>query len=137
MVLGIHPLPNAKPGDVSRAVLDKLAELRAKVPDGLALAVVFDFAPNLEQPNDPATPEHLVIDAELPEVASADLTARTLERAAELLRKTPGVQDVLALTEHPFSLARNRPCLVVRLLRRSGGDSAGTQIVGDVRAPCQ
>ena len=137
VLLSIHPLPNAKPSDVSRAVLDKLAELRANVPDGLALAIAFDFAPNLEEPNNPATPEHLVIDAELPESASAERTARTLERAAELLRKTPGVQDVLALTEHPFSLVRNRPCLVVRLNPKDQREFGREQIAGNVRVALQ
>src|SRR5207248_6031729 len=69
VLLSIHPLPNAKPSEVSQAVLDKLEELRARVPEGLALAVAFDFAANLEEPNNPTTPEHLVIDAELPESA--------------------------------------------------------------------
>ncbi len=136
-LLSIHPLPNAKPSDVSRAVLDKLAELRANVPDGLALAVAFDFATNLEAPNNPATPEYLVIDAQLPDSASAERTIRTLERAAKLLRKTPGVQDVLALTEHPFSLVRNRPCLVVRLTPKDQREFDREQIAGKVRGALQ
>lgn len=133
-LLSIHPLPGARPGDVSRAVLDRLAGLRAGLPDGLALAVAFDFAPNLERPDDPATPEHLVIDAELPGGASAELTARTLGRAAELLRKTPCVQGVLALTEHPFSLVRNRPCLVVRLAPKDHRELGRGRVAADVRA---
>ena len=137
LLLSIHPLPKAKPSQVSRAVLDKLAELRANVPDGLALAAAFDFAPNLEEPNNPATAKHLVIDAELPESASAERTARTLERAAELVRKTPGVQDVLALTEHPFSLVRNRPCLVVRLTPKDQREFGREQIAGNVRVALQ
>jgi multidrug efflux pump subunit AcrB len=136
-LLSIHPLPNAKPSAVSRAVLDKLAELRTNVPDGLALAVAFDFATNLEAPNNPATPEHLVIDAQLPDSASAERTARILERASELLRKTSGVQDVLALTEHPFSLVRNRPCLVVRLTPKDQREFDREQLAGKVRGALQ
>jgi multidrug efflux pump subunit AcrB len=115
VILSIHALPNAQPSDASRAVRDKLAEIRANAPDGLALAIALDFATRLEEPNNPTTYAHLVIDTELPEGASSERTKPTLERASELLRQTPGVQDVLALTEHPFSLDRNRPCLVVRL----------------------
>ncbi len=133
VLLSIHPLPNVKPSDVSRAILDKLAELRANVPDGLALAVAFDFAPNLEEPNNSETPEHLVIDMQLPDAASMERTTRTQERAAALLRKTPGVQDVLALTEHPFSLVRNRPCLVVRLTPKDQRELSREQIAGKVR----
>jgi multidrug efflux pump subunit AcrB len=137
VLLSIHPLPNAKPSEVSRAVLDKLVDLRARVPDGLAVAAAFDFAPNLEKPNNPATPEHLVIDAELPESASAEHTVQTLERAAELLRNTPGVQDVLALTEQPFSLVRSRPCLVVRLTPKNQRELGREQIARNVRVGLQ
>jgi multidrug efflux pump subunit AcrB len=114
-LLSVHALPNARPSGVSRAVHDKLAELRAGLPDGLVLEVAFDFAPDLEGKAQPATPDHLVIDAEMPEAASAERTAQTLEHAAGLVRQMQGVQGVLSLTEHPFALDRNRPCLVVGL----------------------
>jgi multidrug efflux pump subunit AcrB len=133
LVLGIHSRPNAKPSELSRAVFDKLAELRAPLLEGLALACPFDFAANLEDPNNPVTPEHLVIDAELPAGASVERTARTLERAAQLLRNMPGVLDVLALTEHPFSLVRNRPCLVVRLALKKELDISRKQLEQMVR----
>ncbi len=73
----------------------------------------------------------------LPHSASAERTARTLERAAELLRKTPGVQDVLALTEHPFSLVRSQPCLVVRLTPKDQRKLGREQIAGNVRGALQ
>lgn len=130
VLVGVSALRNARPGEVSRAVLDKLADLQANAPEGLALAVAFDFAPNLEGRN---TPEHLVIDAELPPGASAERTAQTLQRAAEQVQKTPGVQDVLALTEHPFAADRNRPCLVVRLSAKAQRE----QTARDVRAALQ
>jgi multidrug efflux pump subunit AcrB len=131
VLLGIYPLPDAKPSEVSRAVANKLAQLRGNVPAGLALTVAFDFAANLEQPTNPATPEYLVIDAELPESASAERTAETLAVAAKLLQKTPGVQDVLAMTEHPFCLVRDRPCLIVRLTakdQRQGREQVAAEV---------
>lgn len=137
VLLSVYPLPNAKPSEVSRAVLDKIRELLANVPDGLALAVAFDFAPNLEQPNNPATPEYLVIDVSLPESASAERTVQTLERATELLRKTPGVLEVLALSDHPFSLVRNRPCLVVRMTPKDQRELDREQIAAKVREALQ
>jgi multidrug efflux pump subunit AcrB len=136
-LLGIHIVPNAQPSAVSRAVRDKLAELGAKVPDGLALEVAFDFTPNLVDPNNRATPEHLVIDAELPEGASAERTAEILERAAQRLRKAPGIDAVLAVTEHPFSLVRNRPCLVARLAPRNHREFDREEIAGMARVALQ
>ena len=132
VLLAIHPLPNARPSDVSRAILDKLAELRSRLPDGLALEAAFDFAPNLEEPNNPRTPEHLVIDVQLLDSASPEHTVQTLEKAADLVRKIPGVGDVLALTEHPFSLVRKRACLVVRLKPKEQRDFDREQIAESV-----
>jgi multidrug efflux pump subunit AcrB len=132
VLLSIDPLPNSKPGEVSHAIADKLAELRSALPDGLKLEVVFDFTPNLVQPNEPTTPEYLVIDATLPEAASAERTAKTLEQATELVRKTPGVEDVLTLSEHPFSPVRDRPCLVVRLTPRAQRQLDRQQLAADL-----
>jgi multidrug efflux pump subunit AcrB len=137
VLLSIHPLPNAKLRDVSRAVGDKLAEIRSYCPKGVALAVAFDFAPNLVEPNDSATPEHLVIDVQLPDSASAERKVKTLEQAAKLLRQTPGVQDVLTMTEHPFALVRNQPCIVVRLTPKGQRQLSREQIAGQVRVALQ
>jgi multidrug efflux pump subunit AcrB len=133
-VLGIHALPNARPGDVRREVLGKVAELHARAPEGVALTVPFDFAANLGQPHDPATGEHLVVDGEMPDGAPAERTAQTLDRAAGLVRQTPGVRDVLALSEHPFSLVRKRPCLVVGLAPKDQRESGRDRIAAEVRA---
>jgi multidrug efflux pump len=130
-------LPNAKPSAVSRAVRDKLAELSANVPEGLVLAVAFDFTPNWEEPNSAAPPEYLVIDVQLPDRASWERTAQILKRAAELLRTTPGVQDVLPLTEHPFSPVWNQPSLVVRLTPKDQRKLSREQIAATARAALQ
>ena len=137
VVLAIYPVPNARPRDVSRAVADKLTELRANLPEGLALASTFDFTPNLEEPNNPATPAYLVVDVELPESASQERTIKTLDSATQLLRKTPGVSDVLALTEHPFSLVHNRPCLVVRLSPKDKRELDQEELAAQVRGRLQ
>jgi multidrug efflux pump subunit AcrB len=115
VLLGIQLLPTAKASQVSRSVVEKLAELRTQAPDGLALAVAFDFSANLEEPDRPTAPDHLVIDAHLPASASMERTVQTLTRAAKVVRTAPGIRHVLTLTEHPFSLVRNRPCLIVGL----------------------
>jgi multidrug efflux pump subunit AcrB len=113
--LGLYPLPNARASELSRAVVEKLEELRCQAPDGLDLAVAFDFSANLEEPDRPTKPEHFVIDMQLPDSASLERTVEALARAAKVVRMTPGIRQVLTLTEHPFSLVRNRPCLMVGL----------------------
>jgi RND family efflux transporter MFP subunit len=102
--------------DKVRAVLkERLAEISERLPKGLALDLSFDFTANLEKPRGPATPEYLLLDVDLPPGVSLDHTEKALGRATELLRKTPGVQHVLALSENPFDLFGNGPCLLVRL----------------------
>jgi multidrug efflux pump subunit AcrB len=134
VLLSIYSLPDVKPGAVSRTVLDKLAELRQHFPEGMDHIVAFDFAPSQERPTYSATPEHLVIDVQLPDSASEERTVQTLERARDVLLNTPGVQHVLALTEHPFSPVRNRPCLVVSLTPKEQRKLGREQIVASVRA---
>ena len=115
VLLGIQVLPNATPSAVSQAVRDKLAELGANAPDGLAVAVPLDFSRNLEKPNSRGVPEHLVVDVEFPSAISTERLIDALDVAAQAAAKVPGVQDVVALTKHPCSLVRNQPCLVVVL----------------------
>jgi multidrug efflux pump subunit AcrB len=134
VLLSVYPLSDAKPGDVSRAVLDKLADLRVHFPEGLDFVVPFDFAPSLEHPYYSATPEHLVIDAQLPNSASEEHTVKALERASVVLMTTPGVQHVLALTEHPFSPFRNRPCLVVSLTPKAESKLDRQQVAAKAHA---
>jgi multidrug efflux pump subunit AcrB len=123
VLLGVQLLPSAKASQVSRAVVEKLTELRTRAPDGLDLAVAFDFSANLEEPDRPTAPDHLVIDAELPDGASTERTVQTLNRAAKVVRTAPGIRHVLTLTEHPFSLVRNQPCLIVGLAPRDQRDA--------------
>jgi multidrug efflux pump subunit AcrB len=132
-LLGLYPLPNASASEVSRAVVEKLEELRSQAPDGLDIAVAFDFAANLEEPGRPTTPEHLVIEMQMPDDASMERTVEALKRAAKVVRMTPGIRRVLALTEHPFSLVRKRSCLIVGLEPKAQREPRREQIAQRLR----
>jgi multidrug efflux pump subunit AcrB len=133
VLLGLYPLPNARASEVSRAIVEKLEELRSEAPDGLDLAVAFDFTANLEEPDRPTTPEHIVIDLQMPDSASMERTVETLASAATIVGTTPGNRQVLALTEHPFSLVRNRPCLIVGLEPKAQREQSREQIAERLR----
>src|SRR5262249_25413571 len=75
----------------------------------------FDFTRTLQNPDEPATPEYLLLDVDLPAAVSFERTEKVLGRSTGLLRETPGVQHVLALSENPFDLFGSGPCLLVRL----------------------
>jgi RND family efflux transporter MFP subunit len=105
----------AATGRVRAALRDRLAEIRARLPKGLALDLSFDFTANLVNRAEPTTPEYLLLDVDLPSDVSFERTEQILNRSAELLRETPGIQHVLALSENPFDLFGSGPCLLVRL----------------------
>jgi multidrug efflux pump subunit AcrB len=115
VVLGISPLPDARAGEVSRAVADKLAQLRPNLPEGIQVGVAFDFTPNVEAPRQRTTPEYLLLDLTLPPGAAAKRTLEVLDRCAAVLRGLDEVQNVLALTDDPFGGAQNQACILVRL----------------------
>ena len=71
VLLPVYPTGTTGPAKVSKAVGDRLAVLRERLPDGVKLDIVFDFSANLETPRQPTTPEYLLIDLELPANASA------------------------------------------------------------------
>jgi multidrug efflux pump subunit AcrB len=87
----------------------------------------------MEEPDTPTTPERFVIDMQLPDSASIERTVKALESASKVVRKTPGIRHVLALAEHPFSLMRDRPCLVVGLEPRADRELRREQIAERLR----
>jgi len=119
VVLGVYAIPGVRLSDLGRAVQKKLQELRNPLPPGWDLDVAFDAL---------AAGDYLVIDAELPDGASTERTAAALQQAAEVLRTTVDLNEVLTLTEHPFSLDRRRPCLIAHLTAKTPRPQATERI---------
>jgi multidrug efflux pump subunit AcrB len=130
VVLAIDPLPHKKPGAVLAALKDKLAELRALLPDGIDLSLAFDFASNLDAPGDRSTSEYLRLDLTLPVNASLERTQTVANRCDMILRNTAGVQDVLTVSTRPFTTA-NEAFLLVRLA--PGRNDSRQQIIAKLR----
>jgi RND family efflux transporter MFP subunit len=123
----------ADPRKLRTALGDRLAELRARFPDGLDLDVSFDFTENRERRERPPTHEYLLLDLDLPAEISAERTEQVLRRSEALLREVPGVQHVLALSENPFDLFGSRPCLVVRLTPAEQKESTRARVIETIR----
>jgi multidrug efflux pump subunit AcrB len=126
VVMAVYPTPQANTQDLSAAVQDKLALLRARLPAGLDLQADFAFAPDRS--------EYLRVDLVLPDAASAERTGAVVERCAALLRHMPGVQDELSLCGPPFTLADNRACILVRLAAANQRDASREQIMERLRS---
>jgi multidrug efflux pump subunit AcrB len=121
-VVAIYPMSPTSLPEMSSAVHKELASLRTAAPKGVVITASFDFTPN----GPAATPEYLLIDVALPDASSGEKIRATLDEAGKLLRDVAGVQQVLTLTENPFDLGRNRPCILVRLT--AAKEKVGPQI---------
>jgi multidrug efflux pump subunit AcrB len=134
VLLGIYPLGGARPATVSTAVRDKLTELKAHFPAGIDSHLAFDFTPNLDAPERSTTPGYLLADVTLPAGASTERINDALKRCEQLLRGVAGVQHTLSLTDNPFDLARERPCVLAQLTPADTQPARREKIVADMRA---
>ena len=133
VVLAVYPTWKTKPQLLSAAVRDRIAQLQKRAPDGVRLDVTFDFTPNLENPDRPATSEYLLLDPTLPADSSDEKTEKLMARCSTLLRTIAGVHDVLILSDNPFDYIRSRPCALIRLVPSSKRQSTREQMMQILR----
>jgi multidrug efflux pump subunit AcrB len=107
--LCVYPSRQARPKQLTASVQEVLGQLRRRLPRGLALGIRFDFSSDREAPG------YLLVDLTLPDSASPERAAHVLRKCADLVGRTAGVRDVLALSEDPFGLFADRPCVLVTL----------------------
>ncbi len=133
VLLGIQPRPGFTPDAVRQSVLDKLAELRSDAPDRIEFDVAVDFTACFEAPYALATPEHLVVDLELPAGLSIEGASEVIDHYSQAAKVTSGVEKVVALTRHPFSLEREQPGLIVILTPRLQRKRSQDDIAANLR----
>jgi multidrug efflux pump subunit AcrB len=112
VALVLSRIPGTRPRDIRAAVQTRLTELSTKLPEGLALDLVFDAVPGA------GLAEYLGIDVVLPDSASTERTLQVVRPLEALTRAVGGVREVLALSESPFDRSptgSNRAYLLVRL----------------------
>jgi RND family efflux transporter MFP subunit len=114
VALVVHATGEVKPPQLRAALEKRLADVRARLPEGLALDAAFDFTGRPVPERQPVA-EYVLLDLDLPLSASAEQTERILSRADELLRSLPGIEHVLRLGENPFDLFSGGPCILLRL----------------------
>jgi multidrug efflux pump subunit AcrB len=118
--------PGARPRDISTAVQTRLTQLRAKLPEGLALDVVFDSTAG------PGAAEYLGIDVVLPDASSTERTQKVVRDCeAAMARAVGGVRDVLALPKSPFDRrpAQSNRAYVLVSLHPAGKDRASRESI--------
>jgi multidrug efflux pump subunit AcrB len=128
-VLAVYSIVPARPREASAGVQARLSELRRRFPEGLDAFTGFDFSrePRAEAPG------YLVLDVDPPVGASVEMIGSLLSRGDQLLRRLPGVQNVLALSEQPFDRDHDQPCLVVCLGRANGAPVDRERLIREIR----
>lgn len=133
VLLGIQPQPGFTPDVVRQSVLEKLAELRSDTPNGMEIDVAVDFTASFEAPYALSTPEHLVVDLELPAGLSIEGASEVIDHYSHAAKATSGVEKVVALSRHPFSLEREQPGLIVILTPRLQRKRSQDDIAANLR----
>jgi multidrug efflux pump subunit AcrB len=113
--LVVWPIRAGQAREVSAAIEKALAGLRKDLPEGMSVELSFDFAPLVEGAGEVSAADFLMVDVQMPDAASRERTRAVLGRCEALLRKSPGVKDVLGLSHDPFDLSSERACQIVRL----------------------
>jgi multidrug efflux pump subunit AcrB len=115
VALGLALLPRVHPREVLAAVQEKLTSLRQHLPDGIDLALAFDFTANLEAPDRAETPGYFRLDLSLPDNSSRERTRTVAARCVEILRSGKGVREILTVTGPPYAAGTNEAFLLVSL----------------------
>lgn len=132
MVLTIAGFPESQPRELRNALQKKLLELRSHYPNDVD-DVAIDFTANLLASDQPDTPEFLLLDLDMPERASPERSFIILSRCAAALQDVKGVQDVLAMSEHPFAFPRKQAGILARLAPAAKRKASREQLVRNVR----
>jgi multidrug efflux pump subunit AcrB len=131
VLLALYPTGKVAGRQLSSTLRERMADLGDRFPPGIEYSILFD-SPQTRSGR--AGAAHLVVDLTFPEGASPARRQEILQQCVAVVRKAPGVQHVLATTEHPFARPRQRPCLVVELDAAVGGRAERERIVIGLRS---
>jgi multidrug efflux pump subunit AcrB len=128
--LFVYSLPQANRKALSTAIEDRLAQLRARLPDGLSLDVVLDFTTNLNR-----TPsfDHLWFDVTMPVNTARGRTLEILQRSGTILKTMDAVKDVFELSGPPFAALDEQGCILIRLASVDRTDVNRAEVIQAIR----
>jgi multidrug efflux pump subunit AcrB len=129
VLLALYPIGKGAARQLSRDLLDRLADLGHRFPSGIEYTIPYD---SHQIHSGRSRADYLLVDLTMPAGASPAQRKKFLERCARVARAPAGVTHVLATTEHPFARPRNRACLVVDL--DTVGQPDREKIKAEVRA---
>jgi multidrug efflux system membrane fusion protein len=133
----VHATGEARPQRVRTALAERLAEIRARFPEGLELDETFDFTANWSAPKRPTTPDYLLFDVDVPASTSLERTEQLLQRCQTLLQQLPAVAHTLTLPDNPFDLFGRGPCILVRLAPSEERKSSREDVLRTMRTRLQ
>jgi multidrug efflux pump subunit AcrB len=134
VAIAIHPTREVRPREVSIALRERLSSLKSELPPGVRLELDFDFAQNIEIPDDPTTDNYLLLDVLAPDVASPERIVQNLNRCETVLKGIDGVRDTLTLTQPIFERGSTHASVLVRLVPSRNKQSTREALVTTIRA---
>ncbi len=110
---------------------EHLANMRGRLPPGLALDIGLDFTTNLNR-----TPgfDDLWVDVNVPAGAGRASALDALKRSARVTSAMEPVRDVLDLSGPPFAPEDEQGCMLVRLASADHSDADRAKILQNMRA---
>jgi multidrug efflux pump subunit AcrB len=134
VALAVYLLPGARPQKVVAGVRARLAEIRPRLPKGMAIDADFDFSTSIGAANFPGAEDYVLIDFNRSGGESSDQFRKIAVRCQTLLGTAAGVREVLTLPVSPFVAADGPPCLVVRLAPAEKGPITREKVVAGIRS---
>ena len=134
VAIAVHPTREVRPREVSITLREKLSNLKSGLPPGVRLELDFDFAQNIEVPDDPATDNYLLLDVLAPDSVSPERIVQNLEHCETVLKGIDGVRDTLTLTQPICERGSTHASVLVRLAPSRNKQSTREALVTTIRA---
>jgi multidrug efflux pump subunit AcrB len=134
VAIAVHPTREVRPREVSVALRERLSSLKSELPPGVRLELDFDFAQNIEVPDDPTTENYLLLDVLAPDSASPERIVQNLNRCETALKGMDGVRDTLTLTQPIFERGSTHASVLVRVAPSRNKQSTREALVTTIRA---
>ncbi|HZZ82038.1 MAG TPA: efflux RND transporter permease subunit, partial [Gemmataceae bacterium] len=133
VALVVYLAADASPAKVRARLATRLAWLREDLPPGMTLQSDFDFTPFLGMLRKPAGADYAVVDLHVAPYLRAGPAKEVLAKCEAAVRGAPGVRHTLALSDNPFDVFGNAPCLLVEFEPAAPGKADRAETLQTIR----
>jgi multidrug efflux pump subunit AcrB len=132
LVLGVTPKRDARPEELSAGLHDLVARQEATLAPDIDIKLAIDFTPVLDTASTSSS-RFLMLDLVVLENVLPEAVIEQLESAETALRGIPGIEEVVVLSERPFDVIHDRPCILIRAARPTNPANGGDILAKAIR----